>query len=81
MVGVKLPLAILTLCATSAMAQPKYEVYAIRYATIKDFAVSGLIAGADKSQASIETDHYFTTPGARSEQADTIARWISKRWR
>ena len=50
MVGVKLPLAILTLCATSAMAQPKYEVYAIRYATIKDFAVSGLIAGADKSR-------------------------------
>jgi glyoxylase-like metal-dependent hydrolase (beta-lactamase superfamily II) len=50
MVGVKLPLAILTLCAASAMAQPKYEVYAIRYATIKDFAVSGLIAGADKSR-------------------------------
>ncbi|HEV7578945.1 MAG TPA: alpha/beta hydrolase, partial [Mycobacterium sp.] len=39
------------------------------------------LAGTDKSQASIETDHYFTTPGARSEQADTIARWISKRWR
>ena len=32
------------------MAQPKYEVYAIRYATVKDFAVSGLIAGADKSR-------------------------------
>jgi hypothetical protein len=28
-----------------------------------------------------DTDHYFTTPGARSEQADTIARWIAKRWR
>ena len=39
------------------------------------------LAGTDKSQTSIETDHYFTTPGARSEQADTIARWISKRWR
>ena len=39
------------------------------------------LAGTDKSQASIETDHYFTTPGARSEQSDTIARWISKRWR
>jgi pimeloyl-ACP methyl ester carboxylesterase len=39
------------------------------------------LAGTDKSHASIETDHYFTTPGARSEQADTIARWISKRWR
>jgi hypothetical protein len=29
----------------------------------------------------IDTDHYFTTPGARSEQADTIAKWIAKRWR
>lgn len=39
------------------------------------------LAGTDKTQASIDTDHYFTTPGARSEQADTIARWITKRWR
>jgi hypothetical protein len=39
------------------------------------------LAGADKSQCSINTDHYFTTPGARSEQADTIAKWIAKRWR
>jgi pimeloyl-ACP methyl ester carboxylesterase len=39
------------------------------------------LAGTDKSQLSIDSDHYFTTPGARSEQADTIARWISKRWR
>ncbi|WAJ45728.1 alpha/beta hydrolase [Mycobacterium sp. Aquia_216] len=39
------------------------------------------LPGTDKSQASIDSDHYFTTPGARSEQADTIARWISKRWR
>ena len=31
-------------------AQPKYEVYAIRYATVKDFAVSGLVAGADRSR-------------------------------
>jgi hypothetical protein len=38
-------------------------------------------AGTDKSQTSIDTDHYFTTPGARTEQADTIARWITKRWR
>ncbi|GBG38102.1 alpha/beta hydrolase [Mycobacterium montefiorense] len=38
------------------------------------------LAGTDKSQVSIDSDHYFTTPGARSEQADTIARWISKRW-
>ncbi|KWX20015.1 alpha/beta hydrolase [Mycolicibacterium wolinskyi] len=39
------------------------------------------LSSTDKSQCSIDTDHYFTTPGARSEQADTIARWIAKRWR
>ncbi|HSS25342.1 MAG TPA: alpha/beta hydrolase [Mycobacterium sp.] len=40
-----------------------------------------VLAGTDKTQCSIDTDHYFTTPGARSEQADTIAKWINKRWR
>lgn len=39
------------------------------------------LAGTDKSRCAIDTDHYFTTPGARSEQADTIAKWIAKRWR
>jgi pimeloyl-ACP methyl ester carboxylesterase len=39
------------------------------------------LASGDKSQCAIDTDHYFTTPGARSEKADTIARWITKRWR
>lgn len=39
------------------------------------------LASTDKAQCSIDTDHYFTTPGARGEQADTIAGWISKRWR
>jgi pimeloyl-ACP methyl ester carboxylesterase len=39
------------------------------------------LASSDKSRYSIDTDHYFTTPGARSEQADTIAKWITKRWR
>jgi pimeloyl-ACP methyl ester carboxylesterase len=39
------------------------------------------LGSADKAQLSIDTDHYFTTPGARSEQADTIAKWIAKRWR
>ena len=39
------------------------------------------LAGADTSACSIDSDHYFTTPGARSEQADTIAKWIAKRWR
>lgn len=39
------------------------------------------LAGTDKTMYSIDSDHYFTTPGARSEQADTIAKWINKRWR
>lgn len=39
------------------------------------------LASTDKGLVSIDTDHYFTTPGARSEQADTIAQWIAKRWR
>ena len=39
------------------------------------------LASTDKSQCSIDTDHYFTTAGARDEQADTIAAWIAKRWR
>ncbi|OBG87980.1 alpha/beta hydrolase [Mycobacterium sp. NS-7484] len=39
------------------------------------------LASTDKEQCSIDTDHYFTTPGARDEQADTIAAWITKRWR
>jgi pimeloyl-ACP methyl ester carboxylesterase len=39
------------------------------------------LASTDKTLTTIDTDHYFTTPGARSEQADTIAKWIAKRWR
>ena len=39
----------LLMLAAFAFAQPKpqYEVYAVRYATIPDFAVSGLVAGAE----------------------------------
>jgi pimeloyl-ACP methyl ester carboxylesterase len=39
------------------------------------------LGGTDKASVAIDTDHYFTTPGARSEQADTITKWIAKRWR
>lgn len=39
------------------------------------------LGSTDKTQCAIDTDHYFTTPGARSEQADCIAKWIGKRWR
>ncbi len=38
------------------------------------------LASTDKTRCSIDTDHYFTTPGARDEQADVIAEWIGKRW-
>lgn len=38
------------------------------------------LGSADKSQASIDADHYFQNPGARQRQADTIAEWVAKRW-
>jgi glyoxylase-like metal-dependent hydrolase (beta-lactamase superfamily II) len=34
----------------AAQNQPRYEIYGIRYATLKDFSVAGLVAGADKSR-------------------------------
>jgi glyoxylase-like metal-dependent hydrolase (beta-lactamase superfamily II) len=34
----------------AAQSKPQYEIYALRYATIKDFAVSGLVVGADRSR-------------------------------
>jgi len=34
----------------AAQNKPQYEVYAVRYATIPDFAVSGLVAGAEPSR-------------------------------
>jgi glyoxylase-like metal-dependent hydrolase (beta-lactamase superfamily II) len=40
----------LLLSAFRLEAQPKYEVYAIRYGVIPDFAVAGLIADADKTR-------------------------------
>ncbi|MBI3224142.1 MAG: alpha/beta hydrolase [Mycolicibacterium cosmeticum] len=43
--------------------------------------IHAALASTDKTVCSIDTDHYFTTPGARSEQADTIAKWIAKRWK
>jgi glyoxylase-like metal-dependent hydrolase (beta-lactamase superfamily II) len=36
--------------ALMAQPRPEYEVYAVRYATIPEFAVSGLVAGADASR-------------------------------
>lgn len=34
----------------TAQPKPRYEIYAIRYATLADFAVSSLVAGADRSR-------------------------------
>ncbi|HEU4363079.1 MAG TPA: alpha/beta hydrolase [Mycobacterium sp.] len=39
------------------------------------------LASTDKVQCVINADHYFTTEGARDNQADTIAGWIANRWR
>jgi glyoxylase-like metal-dependent hydrolase (beta-lactamase superfamily II) len=36
--------------AAPRQSAPPYEVYAIKYASVKDFKVSGLIAGADTSR-------------------------------
>ena len=38
------------------------------------------LAGTDKTLLAVDTDHYFTTPGARSATADTVAKWITRRW-
>ena len=40
----------LLLTAPLVAQTPAYDVYAIRYATLKDFSVAGLVAGADKSR-------------------------------
>jgi glyoxylase-like metal-dependent hydrolase (beta-lactamase superfamily II) len=37
-------------CIGTLAAQTNYEIYGIRYATLKDFSVAGLVAGADKSR-------------------------------
>jgi glyoxylase-like metal-dependent hydrolase (beta-lactamase superfamily II) len=42
--------AVGTLSAARPAAPPAYEVYAVRYATLPAFRVSGLIAGADTSR-------------------------------
>lgn len=50
-VSCRLAFAVSVFLCTSALAQqPAYEVFALRYATIKDFPVSGLVTGADRSR-------------------------------
>ena len=42
--------------------------------------ITAALASTDLTSCTIDTDHYFTTPGARDEQADVIAGWIGDRW-
>jgi glyoxylase-like metal-dependent hydrolase (beta-lactamase superfamily II) len=49
----KIVYLVLLLAATlpaAGQSKPKYEVFAIRYATIPDFPVAGLVAGADPAR-------------------------------
>lgn len=41
---------LLLLAGALTMCAQDYEIYGIRYATIRDFAVSGLVAGADRDR-------------------------------
>ena len=43
-------LSIAAVACAQAQPKPQYEVYAIRYATLADFQVSGLVAGADRTR-------------------------------
>jgi glyoxylase-like metal-dependent hydrolase (beta-lactamase superfamily II) len=43
-------ISLIAAAVLSAQPKPKYEVYAIQYGTIKDFAVAGLVAGADPAR-------------------------------
>jgi len=46
----QLVLALMLITALGAQPKPDYDVYAIRYATLKDFPVAGLVAGADRAR-------------------------------
>jgi len=48
--AISILVAAATMPAVVAQLKPQYEVYAIRYATIPDFSVAGLVAGADRSR-------------------------------
>ena len=77
-------LAPLVSAAQSAQSAPQWEVYAIRYATLPAFRVSGLIAGADTTRR-IDADcmvWLLKGPNGRNvlvdagfKRPDLIARW------
>jgi glyoxylase-like metal-dependent hydrolase (beta-lactamase superfamily II) len=43
-------IAVALMACLTAQPKPQYEVYAIRYATIPDFSVASLVAGADRAR-------------------------------
>ncbi|HEY2014040.1 MAG TPA: N-acyl homoserine lactonase family protein [Bryobacteraceae bacterium] len=43
-------IALAFLATAGAQPKPQYEVFAIRYATLKDFSVAQLVAGADRAR-------------------------------
>lgn len=45
-----LVLSLVTAFPALAQNKPQYEIYALRYATLPDFPVAGLVAGADKAR-------------------------------
>lgn len=81
---IPLLLAPLVTAAQSAQSAPQWEVYAIRYATLPAFRVSGLIAGADTTRR-IDADcmvWLLKGPNGRNvlvdagfKRPDLIARW------
>ncbi len=66
-----------------ANAPPTYEVYAVRYATLPRFRVSGLIAGADTSRRmDLAMMVWVIKGGGRTilvdagfHRADLVSRW------
>jgi glyoxylase-like metal-dependent hydrolase (beta-lactamase superfamily II) len=50
MLRIALPLLLAAVASAQTAPPPRYEVYAIRYATLPNFQVSGLVAGADRSR-------------------------------
>ena len=76
--------AVLTLGAAPTQPAPSYEVYAIQYATIRNFRVSGLVAGADTSRRMDIAmmvwllkgpDGHNVLVDAGFEREDLIQRW------
>lgn len=81
--GSLIALAALAIAGAPAHAPPTYEVYAVRYATLPRFRVSGLIAGADTSRRiDLAMMVWVIKGGGRTilvdagfHRADLVSRW------